>query len=74
MKVRTIAISQLALATALLTLDAVPALAQAATVVEDTGIIEDIVVTAQRRRERAQDVLAGNRHKASNWRGSKLRT
>jgi iron complex outermembrane receptor protein len=56
MKVRTIAISQLALATALLTLDAVPALAQAATVVEDTGIIEDIVVTAQRRRERAQDV------------------
>jgi iron complex outermembrane recepter protein len=59
MKLRTIAISQLALATALLTLDAVPALAQATTaaaVVEDTGIIEDIVVTAQRRRERAQDV------------------
>ncbi|WP_353198790.1 TonB-dependent receptor [Sandarakinorhabdus sp.] len=59
MKLRTIAISQLALATALLTLDAVPALAQATTaaaVVENTGIIEDIVVTAQRRRERAQDV------------------
>ncbi|MCU0892155.1 MAG: Plug domain-containing protein, partial [Sandarakinorhabdus sp.] len=38
---------------------ATPALAQAAkndTIVEDTGAIEDIIVTAQRRRERAQDV------------------
>lgn len=51
--------SRIALAAALAVTVAAPAAAQTAksdTVVEDTGTVEDIVVTAQRRRERAQDV------------------
>ena len=59
MKVGRFLSSHLALAVAMMTVAATPALAQAAqsdTIAEDTGAIEDIVVTAQRRRERAQDV------------------
>jgi iron complex outermembrane recepter protein len=51
--------SRLALAAALALAGTTPVLAQGAdqaAVVEDTGAVEDIVVTAQRRRERAQDV------------------
>jgi iron complex outermembrane receptor protein len=53
--------SRIALVTALALAGAAPALAEAQatksdTIVEDSGAVEDIVVTAQRRRERAQDV------------------
>ncbi len=51
--------SRVALGMAMALAAAAPATAQAAksdAVVEDTGAVEDIVVTAQRRRERAQDV------------------
>lgn len=56
MKIGRTVISQVALVASLVTLGASPAFAQTANAVDDTGAVEDIVVTAQRRRERVQDV------------------